>query len=68
MGRMDQETFPWHGVPDSKADLELNSPRGKQDDGVVDFEIEYVRLWQKTVTQESGTRNPSAGDHTIENH
>lgn len=44
---LDQETFPWHGIPDSKADLELNSPEGKKDDGVVDFEIEYVRVWQK---------------------
>ncbi|WP_163397329.1 family 16 glycosylhydrolase [Flavobacterium fluviatile] len=44
---LDQETFPWHGVPDSKEDLELNSPSGKKDDGIVDFEIEYVRVWQK---------------------
>ena len=44
---LDQETFPWHGVPDSKEDLELNSPEGKKDDGVVDFEVEYVRVWQK---------------------
>ena len=44
---LDQETFPWHGVPDSKEDLELNSPEGKKDDGVVDFEIEYMRVWQK---------------------
>jgi len=34
----DQETFPWHGVPDSKEEL------GK--DGQVDFEIEYIRIWQ----------------------
>ncbi|MDO7173105.1 family 16 glycosylhydrolase [Mariniflexile sp. AS56] len=46
---LDQETFPWHGVPDSKEDLELNSPEGKKDDGIVDFEIEYVRVWQKKV-------------------
>ncbi|CAH8284187.1 glycosyl hydrolase family 16 [Mariniflexile fucanivorans] len=46
---LDQETFPWHGVPDSKEDLELNSPEGKKDDGVVDFEIEYVRVWQKKI-------------------
>jgi hypothetical protein len=44
---LDQETFPWHGVPDSKEDLELNSSEGKKEDGVVDFEIEYVRIWQK---------------------
>ena len=45
---LDQETFPWHGIPDSKEDLELNSPEGEKDDGVVDFEIDYVRVWQKT--------------------
>ena len=46
---LDQETFPWHGVPDSLEDLELNSPEGKKEDGVVDFEIEYVRVWQKKI-------------------
>jgi len=51
---LDQETFPWHGVPDSKADLELNSPEGKRDDGVVDFEIEYVRVWQKAQPAKAG--------------
>ncbi|WP_235817841.1 family 16 glycosylhydrolase [Formosa haliotis] len=44
---LDQETFPWHGYPKSKSDLERNSPEGDKDDGVVDFEIEYVRVWQK---------------------
>ncbi|TYA92380.1 family 16 glycosylhydrolase [Seonamhaeicola marinus] len=44
----DQETFPWHGVPDSKADLELSSPIGEKEDGKVDFEIEYLRVWQKS--------------------
>ncbi|TKB43671.1 family 16 glycosylhydrolase [Thalassotalea mangrovi] len=44
---LDQETFPWHGIPDSKEDLEKNSPAGEKDDGIVDFEIEYVRVWQK---------------------
>jgi hypothetical protein len=44
---LDMETFPWNGLPDSKEDLELNSPEGKKHDGVVDFEIEYVRVWQK---------------------
>ena len=44
---LDQEVFPWVGYPKSKAELEVNSPEGKKDDGVVDFEIEYVRVWQK---------------------
>tara|TARA_R110001606_G_scaffold381051_1_gene541953 strand:+ start:8070 stop:8234 length:165 start_codon:yes stop_codon:yes gene_type:complete len=44
---LDQETFPWRGYPESKADLEANSPECEKDDGVVDSEIEYVRVWQK---------------------
>ena len=36
---LDQETFPWHGVPDSKEEV--------GGDGSVDFEIEYIRVWQK---------------------
>lgn len=44
---LDQETFPWRGFPESKQDLELNSPEGEKDDGVVDFEIEYLRVWQQ---------------------
>ncbi|WPR71367.1 family 16 glycosylhydrolase [Flavobacterium sp. NG2] len=35
----DQETFPWHGVPDSKEEVGGN--------GTIDFEIEYLRIWQK---------------------
>lgn len=48
---LDQETFPWHGVPKSKEELERNSPEGKKDDGVVDFEIEYIRVWQQKPLQ-----------------
>jgi len=46
---LDQETFPWHDVPNSKEELEAKSPEGKKDDGVVDFEIEYIRVWQKGI-------------------
>ncbi|WP_066219009.1 family 16 glycosylhydrolase [Formosa haliotis] len=35
----DQETFPWHGVPDSKEEV--------GEHGTIDFEIEYLRVWQK---------------------
>lgn len=44
---IDQETFPWHGVPSSKSDLERNSPENKKHDGVVEFEIDYIRVWEK---------------------
>lgn len=36
---LDQETFPWHGVPDTKEDLHSS--------GKVEFEVDYVRVWQK---------------------
>jgi len=36
---LDQETFPWHGVPDSREEV--------GGDGSIDFEIEYLRVWQK---------------------
>ena len=42
------ETFPWHGYPNSLEDLEKNSPEQKKYDGVVDFEVEYIRVWQKS--------------------
>lgn len=44
---LDMETFPWHGYPKSKEELEANSPEGAKEDGIVDFKIDYVRVWQK---------------------
>lgn len=42
---LDNEIFPWHGIPSSKEDLERNSPESEKNDGVVGFEIDYVRVW-----------------------
>ena len=44
---IDQETFPWHDVPATKEELERFSPEDKKEDGVVDYEIEYIRVWHK---------------------
>lgn len=44
---LDNEVFPWVGIPTSKEELEAGSPPSEQGDGVVDYEIEYVRVWQK---------------------
>ncbi|MDB4541302.1 hypothetical protein N9192_00225 [Akkermansiaceae bacterium] len=44
---LDQEILPWSGIPNSKEDLERNTSEGKKEDGVVDFKIDYVRVWQK---------------------
>lgn len=43
---LDQETFPWHDIPKTKEELEAHSPEDKKQDGVVDFEVEYIRVWQ----------------------
>ncbi|TYA92137.1 family 16 glycosylhydrolase [Seonamhaeicola marinus] len=44
---LDMEIFPWHDIPKSKAELETHSPEGAKEDGVVDFQVEYLRVWQK---------------------
>ena len=44
---LDQECFPWHDIPKTKEELEKFSPEDKKEDGIVEFEIEYVRVWQK---------------------
>lgn len=44
---LDMEVFPWHHIPQSLEDLERNSPEGENTDGVVEFEVDYVRLWQR---------------------
>lgn len=48
---LDMETFPWNGLPESLEDLERNSPPEKRHDGVVEFVVDYVRVWQKTGTE-----------------
>jgi hypothetical protein len=47
---LDQEIFPWVGIPKSKEDLERNSQEGKKDDGVVIaswllYPNQYWRTW-----------------------
>lgn len=44
---LDMETFPWHGVPESAEDLERSEPEPKRGDAKVEFEVDYVRLWQR---------------------
>ena len=41
---LDMETFPWHGYPKSKEELEANSPKGEKEDGIVDFKIDYAHV------------------------
>ncbi|WP_198931797.1 family 16 glycosylhydrolase [Labilibacter marinus] len=44
---LDNEVFPWHGIPKSKEDLTLNGTPEQKKGGYMDFEIDYVRVWQK---------------------
>lgn len=44
---LDMEIFTWNDIPKSKEELEAHSPDEKKEDGVVDFEVEYIRVWQK---------------------
>ena len=51
---LDMEIFPWHDIPKSKNELEKHSPDKEKEDGIVEFAIEYVRVWQK----KKATNNP----------
>lgn len=44
---LDMEIFPWHGIPTSKEDLTRNGTPLQKELGRMDFEIDYVRVWQK---------------------
>lgn len=45
---IDQEVFPWNDIPKTKEELEAKSSQDKKADGVLGFEIEYIRVWQKS--------------------
>ena len=45
---VDSETFPWHGIPE-EADLP------------VDYEVEYIRVWQKKGTRAEQVAKAEAG-------
>lgn len=44
---LDMEIFSWHGVPKSKEDLTQNGTDQEKQRGAMDFEIDYIRVWQK---------------------
>ncbi|MDA9201982.1 family 16 glycosylhydrolase [Flavobacteriaceae bacterium] len=44
---LDMEIFPWHDIPKSKEELETFSGEANKHDGILEFEIDYVRVWQK---------------------
>lgn len=75
---LDQECFPWHGLPTSKADLTLNGTVAQKAGGYMDYEIEYVRVWKRgtgngsTSVEEDAVvapqvyPNPTNGQVTVE--
>ncbi|WP_152287373.1 family 16 glycosylhydrolase [Flavicella marina] len=44
---LDNEIFPWHGIPKSEEELTLNGTEEEKRNGRMDFSIDYVRVWQK---------------------
>lgn len=44
---LDNEIFPWNGIPKSKEDLTRNGTPNQKIKGRMDFSIDYVRIWQK---------------------
>ena len=44
---LDIEVFPWNGMPLSKEDLTLNGTDEQKAKGIMDYEIDYIRVWQK---------------------
>ncbi len=45
---LDNEIFPWHGIPESEEVLTQNGTPEQKAGGYMDFEIDYVRVWQKS--------------------
>lgn len=44
---LDNEIFPWHGIPQSKEELTQNGTPAQKAGAYMDYEIDYVRVWQK---------------------
>ncbi len=44
---LDMEIFSWNGMPDSREDLTLNGTEEQKAGGFIDFEVDYIRVWQK---------------------
>ncbi|WP_010137001.1 family 16 glycosylhydrolase [Ochrovirga pacifica] len=44
---LDMEIFSWNGMPESKEELTLNGTKSQKQGGYMDFEIDYIRVWQK---------------------
>lgn len=48
---LDMEIFPWNGIPKSKEEFTKNGTPEQKAGGYMDFEVDYIRLWQKKPTK-----------------
>ncbi len=44
---LDMEIFSWNGMPESSEELTLNGTEEQKAGGFIDFEVDYIRVWQK---------------------
>ncbi|MFI3286702.1 MAG: family 16 glycosylhydrolase [Rikenellaceae bacterium] len=44
---LDMEIFSWNGMPESREELVQNGTKEQKEGGFIDFEVDYVRVWQK---------------------
>ncbi|MFR9661732.1 MAG: hypothetical protein SNF60_06675 [Rikenellaceae bacterium] len=45
---LDMEIFSWNGMPKSKEELTRNGTPEQKAGGYIDFEVDYIRVWQKS--------------------
>lgn len=44
---LDMETFTWNGFPTSREALTQNGTKAQKRGGYMDFEVDYIRVWQR---------------------
>ncbi|MFI3331994.1 MAG: family 16 glycosylhydrolase [Rikenellaceae bacterium] len=44
---LDMEIFTWNGMPESREELTQNGTPEQKAGGYIDFEVDYVRVWQR---------------------
>lgn len=44
---LDMEIFSWNGMPTSREELTQNGSEEQKAGGYIDFEVDYIRVWQK---------------------
>ncbi|MFI3305539.1 MAG: family 16 glycosylhydrolase [Rikenellaceae bacterium] len=44
---LDMEIFHWNGMPTTSEELTQNGTQAQKDGGYIDFEVDYIRVWQR---------------------